>query len=90
MNLIGAFMGLALGLVVVALLEYRDSSVRTEEDVLVALSLPVLALVPTMSSSRNPRFWRRRRTLRLGSSSAAMVLVAAAVEQVLRFSGWSG
>jgi len=57
----GAAVGLVLGLLVVGLLEYRDSSFRREEEVLKVLSLPVLALIPVMSSDREYRAARRRR-----------------------------
>ena len=50
LNLMGAFGGLVIGFGFAALLEYRDTSVRTDDDVLVALALPVLATVPTMST----------------------------------------
>jgi hypothetical protein len=74
MNLIGAFAGLGFGLLLAGLLEYRDTSLRTDEDVLVALSLPVLAIVPTMHTTpqRRPR-WRL-----LGASSAGALFTALA------------
>ena len=43
---------------VIGALEYRDTSFKTEEDVMRVLSLPVLALVPVMgpnADSRHPR-----------------------------------
>ena len=74
MNLVGALLGLGFGLAIVGLLEYRDTSLRTDEDVLVALSLPVLALVPTMRTGKDlPRL---RRRLLFGSTGAAMILLA--------------
>lgn len=76
-NLIGAMVGLGLGLVLAGLLEYRDTTVRTEEDVLVALSLPVVALVPTMWTGAELARLRRRRLI-LRSSVAATVLLSAA------------
>ncbi len=90
LNLIGALMGLGLGLAIAGLKEYRDTSVRSEEDVLVALSLPVLALVPTMHTSIEKRNPRRRRWLLLGSSAGAMIVVSlVAVAWKLRlFSAW--
>jgi polysaccharide chain length determinant protein (PEP-CTERM system associated) len=45
-----AFGGLAIGLAMIGLLEYRDSTFKREEDVVRVLSLPVLALVPIMGS----------------------------------------
>ena len=50
----GALGGLALGLGLALLLDYRDRTLRTEADLIGAFALPVLALVPTMA--------RRRRT----------------------------
>lgn len=76
MNLIGAAAGLGFGLLLVGLLEYRDTSLRTDEEVLVALSLPVLALVPTM---RTPRRARRWRSLLMGSSAIAVLLSVGAI-----------
>jgi capsular polysaccharide biosynthesis protein len=46
----GSIAGLALGLAFLAFLEYRDSSFRTEDDVVRVLSLPVLALVPVIAT----------------------------------------
>jgi polysaccharide chain length determinant protein (PEP-CTERM system associated) len=46
----GPLGGLALGLLLVAFLEYRDSTFKCEEDVVRVLSLPVLALVPLIAS----------------------------------------
>lgn len=93
LNLIGACLGLGLGLAIAGLLEYRDTSVRTEEDVLVALSLPVLALVPTIRTSLvDSRDRRRRRRFLLGSSAGAMIVLSlAAVAWKLRlFASWIG
>ncbi len=60
----GAVAGLMLGFGLVAFLEVRDSSLKSEEDVARLLSLPVLALVPLMTSSR-----------RQGAAPAASMLV---------------
>lgn len=91
MNLVGALVGLGLGLLIIGVLEYRDTSLRTDEDVLAALSLPVLALVPKMepASGRRRLPWRRL----LGGSSAALMLlggVAAAAWQFGLIRGWGG
>jgi polysaccharide chain length determinant protein (PEP-CTERM system associated) len=74
-NLLGALFGLVVGVGLAALLEYRDSSLRSEEDVLVALSLPVLALVPTMATTEE-RHKRRRQRLLLASSAGVFFLVS--------------
>ena len=77
LNLLGALGGLGLGLGLAALLEYRDKSLRSEEDVLVALSLPVIALVPTMTTSFERKQSARKRLL-LASSCALMFLLSVA------------
>lgn len=79
MNLMGSLAGLALGLTLVGLLEYRDTSLRTADDVLVALSLPVVAVVPTIWTDKERRRNRRRKLLWLGSSVAATVVLSFAV-----------
>ena len=86
MNALGASAGLVLGLLFVGLLEYRDTSLRTDDDVLVALSLPVLALVPTMRTSSRRGRWRG---LIAGSSVAVVLSVVAAVWKLGLFGMWS-
>ena len=51
-NLVGMAAGLAVGLVLVALLEYRDRSFKTDDEIISLLALPVLAVVPVMESER--------------------------------------
>jgi polysaccharide chain length determinant protein (PEP-CTERM system associated) len=89
MNMMGALAGLGFGLLVAGILEYRDTSLRTDEDVLVALSLPVLALVPTMKTPKKvaPRRWRG---LLLGSSAGAALVasLAAAAWKLGLFETW--
>jgi polysaccharide chain length determinant protein (PEP-CTERM system associated) len=74
----GAAAGLALGLLIVGLLEYRDPSFRREEEVLAALSLPVLALIPIMTSERERRVATRRRWA-VDAGGSALLLAAAAI-----------
>ena len=66
---------LALGLLLVLLREYRDSSFRHEDEVHRLLSLPVLALIPVMTSTREDR--RARRRTRLMDLVGSTVLTAA-------------
>lgn len=75
-NLGGALAGLAVGIALIGLLEYRDMSFRSEADVVMCLSLPVLALVPFMSTSKERRQAQRRRLV-LSCGAAAFVLLAA-------------
>ena len=60
-NLGGMGAGLAIGLVLVALLEYRDRSFKTDDEIISLLALPVLAVVPIMESNEERRLSRRRR-----------------------------
>jgi polysaccharide chain length determinant protein (PEP-CTERM system associated) len=75
----GAAAGLVLGLAIVGLIEYRNSSFRREEDVYRTLSLPVLAMVPVMSSDREQRAGRRRRRLLDLAGTTALVVAVVVV-----------
>lgn len=79
----GALGGLVLGLLVVGLREYRDSSFRSKDEVANALSLPVLASIPVMVSDRERNAAvRRARAMDIGGS--ALLLTAVAVVVVWR------
>jgi polysaccharide chain length determinant protein (PEP-CTERM system associated) len=84
--LMGSALGLAIGLALIALLEYRDSTFKTEEDVLRVLQLPVLALVPIMASEREMRASRRRKML-VALAGIVMVVSSAAALLVWRLQG---
>ncbi|HTV00107.1 MAG TPA: hypothetical protein VMF13_06195, partial [Luteitalea sp.] len=61
MTMLGAFAGAGLGLLVIGLLEYRDRRFRTEDDVVAALALPVVAVVPLLlSHAERKAQWKRR------------------------------
>jgi polysaccharide chain length determinant protein (PEP-CTERM system associated) len=74
----GAAAGLALGALLVGLLEYRDSSFTCEEDVIRLLNVRVLALVPIMISDLDSRT-RRRRVAGTGIAVLLLGTVAAFV-----------
>jgi polysaccharide chain length determinant protein (PEP-CTERM system associated) len=59
--LMGGAAGVAVGLVLVAFLEYRDRTFNTDQDIASVLSVPVLASVPLMQSEgeRRRRLWWR-------------------------------
>jgi polysaccharide chain length determinant protein (PEP-CTERM system associated) len=70
LNALGAAAGLLLGLAIGALLEFRDTTLRTEDHVTSILKLPLLATVPVLDSMRQ----RRVRKLRLLGSTAVLGL----------------
>jgi protein tyrosine kinase modulator len=86
-NLVGTFAGLAIGLGLAALLEYRDRSLRTEDDVVAALSLPVVALVPTMTTASERKRKRRQRLIMASSGAITLVLCLALVTWKLNLIG---
>jgi hypothetical protein len=74
-NLLGALAGLSVGFGLLGALEYRDHSLRSEEDVLSVLRLPVLASIPVIETRRDRRRARRRRVLGMMSAAAALVVL---------------
>ena len=81
LNLLGVIGGLALGLGFVALAEYRDSTFKSDDDIVTSLSLPVLAMIPNMITSGERRRTRRRRML-LSVSAVLLALVAGATAAI--------
>jgi polysaccharide chain length determinant protein (PEP-CTERM system associated) len=76
----GILAGLAMGLGLVAFLEYRDRSLKTDDEVALVLSLPILAIVPRMRSDKDRRRERRRATfINLGFSATVLVCVVIVV-----------
>ena len=87
--LMGLLAGLGLGVAVAGLLEYRDTSLRTEADVLVALSLPVIAMIPTMVTTLDRRKSGRRRWMLMSAGAVTLVVSVAAIAWKLRlFQAW--
>jgi polysaccharide chain length determinant protein (PEP-CTERM system associated) len=76
-NVFGIIGGLAVGLGLVGLLEYRDQSFRTDTELGGYVSLPVLAVVPLMRSGKEEKkAFRHRVLLNAGCGSAVLVCVA--------------
>lgn len=71
----GLVVGLLLGLGVAGLLEFRDQSFRSDSDVLSALTLPVLAVVPRIVDAAEAA---RMRTRRMVYSAIGAVCVVGA------------
>jgi polysaccharide chain length determinant protein (PEP-CTERM system associated) len=74
LNMFGALGGLVLGLALAALLEYRDTTLKTDDDIASALLMPVLCIVPLMITEAERR---RGRRWRLAIATAVFVLAAA-------------
>jgi polysaccharide chain length determinant protein (PEP-CTERM system associated) len=74
----GALAGLGLGLLVALMLEYGRSHFRREDEVLKMLNLPVLALIPVMTSDREQRKARWGR-LAIDIAGTAVLLAVVAV-----------
>jgi capsular polysaccharide biosynthesis protein len=74
----GILAGLAIGLGLAALLEYRDTTLRTDDDVLVTLAVPVLAMVPEIVTPAE-RVRARKRKLMLSAAAVTAGLVLAVV-----------
>jgi len=62
-DLCGIAAGLAIGLALVAFIEHRDRTFKTEADIRAELTLPVLAIVPLIESEDELRRAARRRFL---------------------------
>ena len=69
----GLFAGAALGLLISALLEYRNTEVRSERDIWAFTKLPTLAVIgftgdePSPGAKRRFRFGRRKHALAAGN-----------------------
>lgn len=74
---LGSLGGLAIGLLFVGFLEYRDASFKTDEEVIRVLSLPVLALIPVMISEHDQQVHKRRVKRRAAVVSAVIMIGSA-------------
>jgi polysaccharide chain length determinant protein (PEP-CTERM system associated) len=79
MALFGAFFGLCIGIGLSTLFEYHDSKLRTDDDVMTALSLPVVAMIPAMVTALDRRKIRQRRIAFALTSFGTILLSAFAV-----------
>jgi uncharacterized protein involved in exopolysaccharide biosynthesis len=81
---IGVSAGLAIGLVLAALMEYLDKTLRSEADVTAALNLLVLATIPVLPevNAREKRRWK------VVAVSAAALLVAVAGAAAIAWKVW--
>jgi hypothetical protein len=83
--MIGALVGLGLGIGLVVLLAYRDTTCRTEDDVTGVLKLPLLGRLPTMMTPAEARRLRRRRVAFMATAAAACAGGAAIVAAMWKY-----
>jgi polysaccharide chain length determinant protein (PEP-CTERM system associated) len=84
-NAMGTAGGFFIGLGVVAMLFFRDTTFRTEADVLDVLRLPVLAIVPVVVDQTEKQRQQRRKRLLFGG---VMLVVAGAGAVAWRLQLW--
>ena len=77
LNALGALLGAVAGFGLVFLLEWRDTTLKSDDDVRIATDLPVLAYVPLLSTRRERGRAQRRRWF-VGVTAVALLAVAAA------------
>jgi hypothetical protein len=66
LNLMGLLAGLGCGLALAGLLEFRDATLKTEDDVRRCLALPALAAIPVLAEA-SPSTFPRHKTAALGA-----------------------
>jgi polysaccharide chain length determinant protein (PEP-CTERM system associated) len=74
---VGALVGLGFGLGLAILLEYKDTTIKSDGDVAVTLMLPVLAAVPLIVTEADVKRQRRRRLI-VSLAAATVVVIAGA------------
>jgi uncharacterized protein involved in exopolysaccharide biosynthesis len=87
LNLGGVMGGLLVGLMLAAFLEYRDASFRSQDEVSIVLSLPVLAQIPLIATPAELRYMRRKRLIIAAAAVLACVAVTAALWRIGVLSG---
>jgi len=80
----GALGGLMLGVALVGFIEYRNSSFRSEEEIVRILNLPVLALVPVLIQEEERRVLRRKNIVGLGFAAIVVIASSAAALAIWR------
>jgi len=73
----GAGFGLTIGLLLAGFLEYRDTSIKTDADVVATLMLPVLAMIPELITPETELLAekKQRRTLTTALASVAALVI---------------
>jgi len=84
-NAMGLVGGLGVGLMLIGLVEVRDTSFKTDDDVVMVLGLPVLAVVPLMrSQGERHRIFRLRLLMHMGLGATVAACLAMVVYTFVR------
>ena len=76
--------GFALAIALIVFLEYRDSTLRTEDEIVRTLVLPVIAAIPIMAAVADVRRQRRNSALVGALTVVAVAGLSAAIWQMVR------
>ena len=73
----GAALGLGMGLLLAGFLEYRDTTLKTDADVVATLMLPVLAMIPELTTPATDLVveTKRRRVVQMVLGTLAVVVI---------------
>jgi hypothetical protein len=82
---LGAVAGLGLGLALAVFLEFRDTTLKTDTDVVMAIGLPVLALIPELVTDDEISTRRRRKLVASFAAAGAAAMVAGVLFWALRW-----
>jgi polysaccharide chain length determinant protein (PEP-CTERM system associated) len=85
--LIGLAVGLLLGIGLAGFFEYRDTTLRTEDEILKMLMLPVVAAIPMLIAVADRR--RQRRNLMI-LAAASILLIGGVISTAWRLHLWQG
>ena len=78
-NLMGTLAGLGVGVLLLGLTYFRDSTMHSEADVLGAIELPVLVLLPFVATEADHRRQKRRRAMTWAAAVATFAVTGALV-----------
>jgi polysaccharide chain length determinant protein (PEP-CTERM system associated) len=81
---IAAALGLLMAVGLIGFLEYRDMTLRTEDEIVRTLVLPVIAAIPVMQAVADVK---RRRRNRIATIAATLLLISGATAALWQFGG---